>query len=78
MDRRFLPSLVLIVAAACSSGAPTETERSVARGPTLDGGVMHGSGNRSDSTATNTTAGTSGEATAVEKENSGVMHGSGN
>lgn len=80
MNRRILTGLVvvLIVSAACSMDGPTATERSAAPGPSLDTGVMHGSGNRSDSTTATATAATSDEATAAEKEGTGVMHGSGN
>jgi hypothetical protein len=39
---------------------------------------MHGSGNRSDSTAANPAVGTSGETMLTEREGTGVMHGSGN
>lgn len=78
MNRRLLPGLaVALIFGACSKGTPTETERSAAPAPALHGGVMHGSGNRADSTA-NTTAATLDEATAMEKESTGVMHGSGN
>jgi hypothetical protein len=80
MNRRILPGLVvvLIASAACSTDVSTNAEHSAAQGPSLDTGVMHGSGNRSDSTTANATAATSDEATATEKEGTGVMHGSGN
>lgn len=78
MKRRLLPSFFLIAAAACSTGGPTEAERMVPAGPAMDGGVMHGSGNRTDTTAVNTTAAGSGEPTTTETERTGVMHGSGN
>lgn len=78
MTRRLLPSLFLIAAAACSTGGPTEAERTAPGGPALDGGVMHGSGNRTDTTTVNATAAGSGEATTAEAERTGVMHGSGN
>jgi hypothetical protein len=73
MNRRLLPSLFPIAAAACSTGGPTEEARPVSGGPALDGGVMHGSGNRTDTTAVNTTGATAGEATATETERTGVM-----
>jgi hypothetical protein len=76
MNRRLFPVLALVAAAACSTGSPTHAERTAPTGPALDGGVMHGSGNRTDTTVVNTTAATSGEATATER--TGVMHGSGN
>lgn len=78
MNRCLLSGLILIAAAACSSGSPTQAERTLPAGPALDGGVMHGSGNRTDTTVVNTSAATSGEATAAETERTGVMHGSGN
>lgn len=78
MNRRFFPGLVLIAATACSTGSPTQAERTLPAGPALDGGVMHGSGNRTDTAVVNTTAATSGEATATETQRTGVMHGSGN
>jgi hypothetical protein len=78
MNRRLLPGLLLIAASGCSTGNPTAVERRVTAGPALDGGVMHGSGNRTDTTVVNTTAATSGEATATAAERTGVMHGSGN
>lgn len=78
MTRRLLLSLFLIAAAACSTGGPTESDRAVSAGPAMDGGVMHGSGNRTDSTTVNTTAAGSGEPTTTEAERAGVMHGSGN
>jgi hypothetical protein len=74
MISRIIAGLAIVVAvSACSAGGPTDPAH-VASGPTLDSGVMHGSGNRSDSTA----AATSSEATAAEKDDTGVMHGSGN
>lgn len=78
MNKRLLPSLFLVLAAGCSNGTPTGSDRSMPSGPALDGGVMHGSGNRSDSTGTNTSAATTGGVAAVESERTGVMHGSGN
>jgi hypothetical protein len=69
MNRSRLPSLVVVLtAAACSASGPTEAERTVPAGPALDGGVMHGSGNRTDTTTVNTTAVGSGEATTTEAE----------
>jgi hypothetical protein len=78
MKKRLLPGVFLVAAAACSTGAPTEAERTAGSGAMLDGGVMHGSGNRSDTTTANTTAAAPGEATASEADGAGVMHGSGN
>jgi hypothetical protein len=81
MNRYRMSSLVVVLtAAACSASGPTEAERMVPGGPALDGGVMHGSGNwtETDTTGVNTTAATSSEVTATETDRSGVMHGSGN
>lgn len=63
-----------IVAAGCGRSAPVGLEER-ARGeatPLLDGGVMHGSGNRgTDSTSTQ-------QSDPADVQGSGVMHGSGN
>jgi hypothetical protein len=57
--RLFLPAAVLLISAAACGSQPTAPIRDVA-GPRLDGGFGLGSGNRTDSTGTNTTSGQTG------------------
>ena len=78
MNARRLLALICFsgyAAAGCGRGEPTGASPRTGEhaAPHMDGGVMHGSGNRSDSTGTGTQA--SGTAGTAE---SGVLHGSGN
>lgn len=58
--RLVLPSAALLIAVAACSSQPTAPAREPIADPRLDGGFGLGSGNRNDSTTTNTTSGQTG------------------
>lgn len=70
--------LIGLTLAACAE-LPTDSKAGPpeAGGPSYDGGLVFGSGNRSDSTAT-TTASTEGSATTSTTSDGGLVFGSGN
>jgi hypothetical protein len=76
MRKRVVAVLATVVLAGCE-GAPTISADGV--GESRDGGVIFGSGNRSDSTGTSTTT-SAGENTSATTEDGrgGVILGSGN
>ena len=69
--------LIGLTLAACAE-LPTDSKAGPpeAGGPSYNGGLVFGSGNRSDSTAT--TASTDGSATTSATSDGGVVFGSGN
>jgi hypothetical protein len=68
MRKRVAAVIGLAFVAGCESVAPTLSVE--AAGPSLDGGVVFGSGHRSDSTTT-------GNNNATTQESGGVVFGSG-
>ena len=71
MKKRFAVMLGMGLMAGCGGSSPTITAE--ASGPALDGGVIFGSGHRSDSTSTTTQ-----NNNATTQASGGVIFGSGN
>lgn len=71
--------IALTVVAACAE-LPTDSKAGPpeAGGPSYNGGLVFGSGNRSDSTTTTTTTSTEGSATTGTTSDGGLVFGSGN